>query len=177
MELNLESAPDKTDKVGEKTKSKHTGRKPKLDEVMVKLLCDTKSSGVSNRSVCAFAEISEPTFYAWLSKGEKAVSEGKQTIYTDFFKQYKKAETTHKVSLLNQIRESAKKGNWQAAAWELERCYPEEYGRRTIEVTGAEGGAIQMQATSKISVDLKGLTVEELEKLDELTSKVHTAPS
>jgi len=35
--------------------------------------------------------------------------------------------------------------SWQAAAWKLERRYPDKYGRRTRhEVTGAEGGPVEL---------------------------------
>ncbi len=34
--------------------------------------------------------------------------------------------------------------NWQAAAWRLERKMPHKWGRH--EVTGADGGAIQVKA-------------------------------
>lgn len=33
--------------------------------------------------------------------------------------------------------------SWQSAAWLLERRYPEHFGRRQVEVTGAGGGPIQ----------------------------------
>lgn len=34
---------------------------------------------------------------------------------------------------------------WQAAAWRLERRYPEKWGRRRIEVTGADGAPVRAQ--------------------------------
>jgi len=39
---------------------------------------------------------------------------------------------------------------WQAAAWKLERRYPEAYGRRRVEHTGADGGPISLAMTDEV---------------------------
>jgi len=44
------------------------------------------------------------------------------------------------------IQRVAENGVWQAAAWRLERKYPDKWGRRRVEVTGPGGGPVQTQA-------------------------------
>lgn len=42
------------------------------------------------------------------------------------------------------IAQAASKGQWQAAAWMLERTKPEKYGRLVTEHQGAGGGPVQV---------------------------------
>ena len=50
----------------------------------------------------------------------------------------KKAEAERALQALRIIQRSANKDNWQAAAWYLERRYPEEYGRIIQEQQGEQ---------------------------------------
>ena len=43
------------------------------------------------------------------------------------------------------IEQAAKDGTWQAAAWKLERRYPQEYGKTVQEHQGKDGGPIQVR--------------------------------
>ena len=63
-----------------------------------------------------------------------------------FFLECKKARALSEMKALNVIRE-ASQSSWQAAAWYLERTASDRWGRvvRT-EVTGADGGAIEINA-------------------------------
>ena len=83
----------------------------------------------------------------------------------------------HKMKRLNQIEKAAEQGNWQAAAWELERCYPDEYGKRiAAEVSGKDGGSIktetEISGNIKTAVDLSMLSDEELERLEQIVDKI-----
>jgi hypothetical protein len=80
--------------------------------------------GATHRLACAYAGVSEPTFYTWL----KAKPEFSESI--------KRAEGAAAVSALQTIATAANNGTWQAAAWLLERRYPQEYGRRVEQVHG-----------------------------------------
>lgn len=151
--------------------------KLKLTSQLILEMCELKKKGLTHRAVCGGVGISETAFFRWIGIGEKAVESGKDNVYGQFFREYKKAEAVHKMVLLEKIHvASEEKGTWQAAAWELERCYPREYGKRTLEVTGAEGAAIQAEIDLKgqveMKVDLGKLSLEELEKLDGIAEKV-----
>lgn len=51
----------------------------------------------------------------------------------DFSEAIKQAEGQAAVLLLAKIEQAATDGNWQAAAWKLERRYPKMYGRTVQE--------------------------------------------
>ncbi|OUO62068.1 hypothetical protein B5F74_02325 [Collinsella sp. An271] len=83
-----------------------------------------KADGLSNGDIISALGIHESTFYRWIGRprGElqRALSEG-----------LKKEESAFKRQLLNTIRAAALARNqyWTAAAWLLERKYPDEYGK------------------------------------------------
>lgn len=153
--------------------------KLKLTDELIAELCKYKKAGLTNKAVCDAAGISEPTFYDYLKRGEANVGAGKSTIFSKFFKSYKKAETQHKLLRLQQIAKAAEEGNWQAAAWELERCYPAEYGKRVAaELTGKDGEAIKTESALSgsvnvnASVNLSELSDEELNDLEKILDKI-----
>ncbi len=123
------------------------GRKPKLTPEVQTAICQAIRAGNYNGVAANYAGIGESTFYLWLTQGEQAQS-GK---YVEFLEAVKKAESdaeTRNVALI----ETAASQSWQAAAWWLERKHNNRWGRKEKqEVTGADGGPIQIQAdvTSK----------------------------
>lgn len=54
------------------------------------------------------------------------------------------AEADAKVGALARIQKAGREGTWQADAWYLERKYPREFGRRIHEVSGPEGGSVEV---------------------------------
>ena len=99
-------------------------RKPKLTKELVEQAIALKSDGLCNADIIAALGITDTTFYRWLQEADtplkRALKEG-----------LKKAESAYKQTLLNTIRNAAlaKNANWTAAAWLLERKYPDEFGR------------------------------------------------
>ncbi len=98
--------------------------KPKLTEEMVEQAIKLKGDGLSNGDIICALGIHESTFYRWIgnpkNKLQRALSEG-----------LKKEEAEFKQTLLTTIRAAALARNqyWTAAAWLLERKYPDEYGK------------------------------------------------
>ena len=102
-------------------------RKPKLTYRMVEQAIEMKSHGMSNADICRGLGVSETAWYKWLkdpdSKVKVALVEG-----------IKKAESQYKETLLQSIMATAtreKNPQWTAAAWLLERKYPDEYAQTT----------------------------------------------
>jgi len=98
-----------------------------------------------------------------------------QTIARDaaFYEQIKRAEAGGKVRHLKHVAEA---DAWQASAWFLERKYPEEFGRRRVEVSGPGGGPIESADRSATAANasriLAEMTDEERDRLrKELISK------
>ncbi|MBR1828565.1 MAG: helix-turn-helix domain-containing protein [Atopobiaceae bacterium] len=102
-------------------------RKPKLTYQLIEQAVEMKSRGCTNADICQALGIAEQTFYRWLREGDtrlkRSLSEG-----------IKKAEAEYKKTLLESIMSTAtreKNPQWTAAAWLLERKYPDEYAQTT----------------------------------------------
>lgn len=157
-----------------KTKTRANGQRRNLrgcrdgreDQVRVDALEQALTAGHSFRSACQLADIGETSFFRWMREGEVA-PEG--TLARHFWQRVKKASVAavHRNLLIIQ---SAARKNWQAAAWFLERRYPEDYGRKLqAEITGKGGGPIQ-QAVQTDQLQARDLSTPTLRELrDALT--------
>ena len=85
--------------------------------------------GTTYELASQYAGISYATFNNWMNQGEAAES----GEFFEFFNAIKEAEGRAAVGWLAKIEQSATAGNWQAAAWKLERRYPKEYGKTVQE--------------------------------------------
>lgn len=98
--------------------------RPKLTQELVDRAIALKRDGLSNGDIICALGIHESTFYRWIgdpkNKLQRELSEG-----------LKKEEAAFKQTLLTTIRSAALARNqyWTAAAWLLERKYPDEYGK------------------------------------------------
>src|SRR4051812_41792282 len=68
--------------------------------------------------------IHKATFYRWLKRG----AQEKDGLYREFCDSIKKGLAEGQIRDLEAIRRAAENGIWQAAAWRLERRYPERWG-------------------------------------------------
>jgi transposase len=76
---------------------------------------------------------------------------------------------------LNAIEKAAEAGQWQAAAWKLERLYPDLYGRRdTREHTGPGGGPI-LVSTPQVQQQ-KASLIEEWRQQRQSSNQLSTSP-
>lgn len=96
----------------------------KLTEELIEQMAALKGDGLSNKDICRAVGIHEATLYRWLSKPSGR-------LHRALGESLKKAEADYKRTLLTTIREAAtkKNGQWTAAAWLLERKYPDEYAQ------------------------------------------------
>lgn len=102
-------------------------RRPKLNEEVIEKAYKLIAAGNYHKTVAQYLGIDESTWWRWLQKGETAKS--KKSIYYKLFKQIKKAEAEAQMRNVAIVQEAAQE-SWQAAAWWLERRYPEEWGRK-----------------------------------------------
>lgn len=133
-------------------------RRSKYTPETVDKLTQAIRLGATYKLACDYAGIGERTFYDWLA------------AHPQFSQDIKQAEGEGAIKHLANIDRAAngiKNANgdwvelpdWKASAWKLERRYPEMYGRNRVELTGAEGKAVQ------IEVDVTKLSDDELRKL------------
>ena len=102
-------------------------RKPMLTYEMVEQATEMKSHGMTNIDICRALGFSETAWYNWLQKPNTKV---KQALVEGI----KKAEAEYKDTLLSTIMATAtreKNPQWTAAAWLLERKYPDEFAQTT----------------------------------------------
>lgn len=82
--------------------------------------------GATYALAAQYGGVTYETFNNWMNKGEAARS----GVYFQFFNAIKEAEGKGAIGWLAKIEKAANDGSWQAAAWKLERRYPEQYGRQ-----------------------------------------------
>lgn len=105
-------------------------RPPKYTPERHKKVIDAIRLGATQRLAAAYAGVDEATVINWKHR------------YLHFLHAVNEAQGAATVGWLAKIEKAANDGTWQAAAWKLERLYPQEYGRRVIEATGPDGGPI-----------------------------------
>jgi hypothetical protein len=99
-------------------------RPTKLTAEVEERLVDAISVGATYKDACACAGISYQTFLNWQKRAEREDDER----FVGFLDRIKRAQGQAALVLLAQIKEAAKR-DWRAAAWSLERRYPDSYGR------------------------------------------------
>jgi transposase-like protein len=94
---------------------------PEIQERIVELL----KAGNYVETACAVVGIGRTTYYDWMKKAEESTRANKYTRFHDAVRQAKAWSEARLVAMINKHAEKI----WQAAAWMLERKYPERWGR------------------------------------------------
>ena len=102
---------------------KKVGRRPKLTREAVESALKLKKGGANNKDIAAALGVCPQTFYRW-------IGEPKTDLQRELRDGLKKAEADYKNALQLIIMRDAKERDWKAAAWLLERKYPDEFSRR-----------------------------------------------
>ena len=106
--------------------SNRVGRPSKLTPETQARFLEALRLGTSYEGSAAFAGISYRCFRNWMLKGESQKTGG----YVQFFQEVKKAEGQAEVKWLAKIEKAASEGQWTAAAWKLERRFPDRWAKR-----------------------------------------------
>ena len=96
--------------------------KHKLTSEYVKRAIQLKKGGANHKDIAAALGVCPQTFYRW-------IGEPKTELQRELRDGLKKAEADYKNALLAIIAKAAETRDWKAAAFLLERKYPEEYSR------------------------------------------------
>lgn len=109
------------------------GRPTALTEEVQRKICEAVLLGCTYDIAASYAGISQRSLFQWLARGRDGHSE----LYENFYSAVKNAEAMNAVRNLASIAQSAKEGNWTAAAWMLERRhgYIKEGDRPSIDIT------------------------------------------
>jgi hypothetical protein len=103
------------------------GRPSKLEDATAEKIIDALKVGSPIRVACRAAGIGQTTFKAWMTRGNSEADD--DAPYRAFRADVKKARAAGEAAALKVIHE-AMPTSWQAAAWFLERHWPERWGRR-----------------------------------------------
>jgi transposase len=135
------------------TTKKRRGRPTKLTPELQEKICNILNGGNHIITACDYIGISEKTFYHWLQRGERNAPSDQAGGYSEFYQAVKKARARAEVISVARIRQAGDEGNWQAHAWFLERSNPKRWGRRNLELTGADGGELVIRLTLDDNAD------------------------
>lgn len=157
------------------------GRPTKLTKDIQNRIVSVIQSGNYIETACAYVGINKSTFYDWLKRGARekdrveknprAKVRKSEKPFVDFSNAVEKALAHAEIRDVAIIGRAAEE-NWQAAAWRLERKFPDRWGRRekyALEHTGKDGGVIE--TSHKQELDLSTLTDKELEQLENIVRK------
>src|SRR5688572_8306482 len=100
-----------------KAKKPVIGRPSLLTPAVTRVIVKVIKAGNYVETAVAAAGISKETFYDWLKKGGKEAS----GPHRDFSDAVEKAKAEAEMRDVAIIDKAAKSGQWQAAAWRLER--------------------------------------------------------
>lgn len=99
--------------------------RPKLTYEMVDEAVKLKKLGLYEKDIAAAIGVSPQTFSTWQH-------EPKTAEQRELAEAMKRAEADGKKALLAIIQRDARERDWKAAAWMLERRYPEEFARPEV---------------------------------------------
>ena len=130
-----------------------TGRPTVLNRAMLEAVVDLLKRGNYITTTAKAVGISPVTIGAWVKKGhdlaelDRELDETEQ-LFVEFSVEVEKARAFAEIQHVENIRQASRE-NWTASAWWLERTNPKEWGKvQRTEITGADGGAIQIDAES-----------------------------
>lgn len=130
------------------------GRPLKLNPDMQAGLVKVIQAGNFLETAAAYVGISVSTLRDWIRRGEReaqrlstknAKSNKTEEPYLEFSAAIKKAQAEGEIRDVLLIGNAARE-TWQAAAWRLERRFPDRWGRKERhELSGPSGGPIEVE--------------------------------
>jgi 3-mercaptopyruvate sulfurtransferase SseA len=106
--------------------------------------------------------ISKGSWFSWLKRGKEATDNNypkRDAIFRKFYETIEKAKLAREITYLERIDKATKK-DWRAAAFLLEKLYPEKYAKRAIEAKVQHSGAV-----GSLNISVADLSDEEAETL------------
>lgn len=129
------------------------GRPSKLDDLTAQRVVQAVAKGVPRDTAARLARISPTTLYKYLRLGRAGDPE-----FVEFAQRVKAAEAEAEDELLGLIRDTARGGTWQAAAWLLERRMPKKYALRKPEAPSVEVSPAEVDQVLREAAKLVGGT-------------------
>ncbi len=125
------------------------GRPLVLSEAVTKALCDAIRMGCSDRLACESAGISKATLYDYLARADAGQQE-----FADFASRVREAKAKIAQAMVSVRTKAALAGDWRAAQAWLGAHRIDECARERVEVSGPEGGPVQVDLRAQIAAVL-----------------------
>lgn len=145
-----------------KKQTPKTGRPTKLTEDVQNKIVQAIQAGNWLETASAYAGVDASTVRRWMAKGE---GEDAEEPYRAFCALIKQARAQAEIRAVALIQKAAQDGTWQASAWYLERSHPDRWGRKRLEITGADSQPV------RVEVDVDSLESKLKALLDKETNK------
>jgi transposase len=133
------------------------GRPTKLNEHTHEAIVTAVRAGNYVETAAQAAGIDTATFYRWMERGEADIENDVDTPFRGFCEAVQKAKAESEKIDLDLIAKAAGEGNWQAAAWRLERRFKDKWGRND---------KMKIEHAGSIGRDVEVLTDEQLDQLE-----------
>lgn len=135
------------------------GRPSKLTDEVAQNFLAAIAHGSYIETACNVAGVARDTFYGWMERAREAQDKGGKLNATErrlveFSDNVKKILAKAELRDLRMIGNAAE-SQWQAAAWRLERRYPDRWGRTRHEVTGKDGGPVTVANWAELALAAK----------------------
>tara|TARA_Y100000310_G_scaffold334979_1_gene415919 strand:- start:737 stop:1138 length:402 start_codon:yes stop_codon:yes gene_type:complete len=120
--------------------------------------------GCPNKDACGCAGISETTFYRWMEWADSKRKDAK--VYQEFRERIKEAEGQATQRWLAIIEKAAQAGQWQAAAWKLERRRAMFIPKVKAEVEAKIDGRVEVKDARERVLDKLAVHAERIQKTE-----------
>jgi len=122
-------------------------------------MCEAIRLGMTIKHACQYAGIDVSTYYLWMQiarEGHPRYITRRE--HTEFYEAVKAAEVAGMAVLLARLRKAAEDpARWMAAAWLLERRFPEEYARpaprQEIAISGTLDARVSLEEVARDAAD------------------------
>jgi len=127
-------------------KTERTGGRPLvLSAAITKALCDAIRMGCSDRLACESAGISPATLYDYMARADAG-----EAKFAEFAEQIRAAKSKIAQAMVSVRTKAALGGDWRAAQAWLGAHRIDECARERIEVSGPEGGPVQVDLRAQL---------------------------
>ncbi len=145
------------------------GRPTDCTPAVTARMVEALSKGQFVRAACRYAGIASSSHYDWCKRAD----DGEGPPFSDYASAVRAADVEGEQRHLANIEDAAtgsagKPGDWRASAWVLERRHPDDYGKQRLEVSGPEGGPVQVDLRTKIAEVLAERTDDQAGVPDDL---------
>lgn len=181
-EATPDSGPGNATHQAAHTRNKPIGRPCELTSAVQETIVGLLRAGNYLETAAAYAGVNKVTVYKWLKRGARSLRKSSKTgepipeaelAFVEFSNAVQRARAEAEARAL-QLIAKAGESQWQAAAWRLERMFPQRWGRSNrVEVSGPNGEPVAVNVKrDRIDKALKNLTDEQLEALAALDRAV-----